>query len=39
MESQRKHIDIKNAVANGINQAVLIGDAAAPKTMQFSFNG
>ena len=36
MESQRKHIDINHAVANGINQAVLIGDAAAPKTMQLS---
>lgn len=39
MVTQRKHIDINHVVANGINQAVLIGDTAAPKTMQLSFNG
>lgn len=36
METQRKHKDVNHAIANGIYQAMFIGDAAAPKTMQHS---
>lgn len=36
METQRKHKDVNHAIAYGINQAMFIGDAAAPKAMQLS---